>query len=56
MVWVHPFQHTGETPQATLEVLSVERTPLLDGELAPYVLGGLKYSQEALTKVEPTQP
>lgn len=56
MVWGHLFQHTGETLHATLEVLSVGRAPLLDGELAPCVLGGLRSSQEGLNKVEPTQP
>lgn len=54
MVWGHLSQHTVETPQA-LEVLSVGRAPLLDGELAPHILGGLRPSQEGWNKVEPTQ-
>lgn len=46
MVWGHLSQRTVETPQATLEVLSVGRAPLPDGELTPHVLGGLRPSQE----------
>lgn len=56
MVWGHLSQRTVETPQATLEVLSVGRAPLPDGELTPHVLGGLRPSQEGWNTAEPTQP
>lgn len=46
MVCGHLSEHTIETPQATFEVLSVGRAPLLDGEVAPHVLGGLRPCQE----------